>query len=145
MYIIFFIINALMLIIALAFLFLSEESLGAILLAIFIMTPALLAFMSQIKSQSKHYRMLALIMNWGLISVLFFFVMFTIDNGQNAGEDLQGVVSALVFFFFILPFGFNIIYISKRKTIQRSQRQVSTKFYSAEIIDQNGVIERNYP
>ena len=144
MYIIFFIINALMLIIALAFLFMSEESMGAILLAAFIMTPALLAFMSQIKSRSKHYRISALIMNGVLISVLFFFVMFTLDDGQNAGEDLQSVVSTLVFLFFILPFGFNIIYISTRKTIEKPLEKVPTKFYFAKTIDRNGVIERTY-
>ena len=133
-----------MLIIALAFLFLSEESIGAILLATFIMTPALLAFMSQIKSQSKHYKVLALIMNGVLIFALFFFVMFTLDNGQNGGEDLQHIVSTLVFLFFILPFGFNIIYISQRKTIEKNLGQVPTTFYFAKTINRNGVIERTY-
>ncbi len=144
MYIIFMTINALMLIIALAFLLVSEGSLGAVFLTAFIMMPAILAFISQIKSRSKHYRMSALIMNAVLVSAVLFFVLFTLDHTKDAKEGLESIVSALVFLFFIIPFGFNIFYIRKHKVVPQLLKKAPAKFYSAKIIDRNGVIERTY-
>ncbi len=133
-----------MLIIALAFLLLSKGSMGAIFLVAFIMMPAILALISQIKSRSKYCRGSALIMNWILVLAVLFFVIFTIDRGQDPSEGLQGVVSTLIFLFFIIPFAFNIIYINQQKTGQKPHKKAPPQFYSAKIIDRNGVIERTY-